>query len=50
MKGGELMSKWSIAIRDRQTGKTETVWIEAKTRSEARAIAIERFGISHEVL
>jgi len=50
MKGGELMSRWAVTIKDRQTGKKTTVYIEARTPSEARAIAIERYGISHEVL
>lgn len=46
----EYTMKHAIRIKDRQTGKTETIWIEAKTKNEARAIAIERFGVSHQIL
>lgn len=44
------MMKFSIRIKDRQTGKITIVPVEAKNLQEARAIAIQRFGVSHEVL
>lgn len=44
------MTKFTFTLKDRQTGKKTIVHIEARTLSEARAIAIERYGISHEVL
>lgn len=44
------MSKFAIRIKDRQTGRSETIWIEANSRNEAKAIAIQRFGVSHEVI
>ena len=44
------MMKFSIRIKDRQTGKITVVPVEAKNLQEARSIAIQRFGISHEVL
>lgn len=44
------MLKFSIRIKDRQTGKVTVVPVEAKNIQEARAIAIQRFVVSHEVL
>ena len=44
------MTKFPIRIKDRQTGRCENIWIEANSRNEAKAIAIQRFGVSHEVI
>ena len=49
-KGRVEMSKFPIRIKDRQTGRSETIWIEANIRNESKAIAIQRFGVSHEVI
>lgn len=44
------MATYKIRIKDRQTGKTTVVPVEAKNMQEAKAIAIQRYGVSHEVL
>lgn len=44
------MSKWNIRVKDRQTGKITTVFIESKTVQEARQIAMRDYGHSYEVL
>ncbi len=33
------MSKFAIRIKDRQTGRSETIWIEANSRNEAKDLA-----------
>jgi hypothetical protein len=50
LKGSVQMTKFPIRIKDRQTGRCENIWIEANSRNEAKAIAIQRFGVSHEVI
>lgn len=44
------MGKWCIRLRDRQTGTTTSVWIEADGSNDAKAKAIEKYGISYEIL
>lgn len=43
------MGKYAIYLQDRQTGKTQTVWIEAKTMTEAKAIAMRDYGVAYIV-
>lgn len=44
------MSKFPIRIKDRQTGRSETIWIEANSRNEAKAIAMREYGRAYEVI
>lgn len=44
------MAKCSVRIKDRQTGKITTVYIEANNSNEAKAIAMRDYGIAYEIL
>ena len=49
---GNLMAnyKYSFRIKDRQTGKVTTVYVEAANSKEARSKAIATYGVAYEVL
>jgi hypothetical protein len=42
--------KIAIRLKDRQTGKVTTVWIEAKSHNNTKAIAMQQYGVAYEVL
>ena len=44
------MARYSIRIKDRQRGKTTTVYIEANNSNEAKAIAMRDYGVAYEIL
>lgn len=44
------MSKYSIRVKDRQTGKITTIYIEANNSNEAKAIAMRDYGVAYEIL
>lgn len=41
--------KFAFVLVDRQTGKKTTVLVEAKTRQEAKHIAMRDFGHSYQI-
>mgnify|MGYP001642746045 CR=1 FL=1 len=49
---GNLMAnyKYSFRIKDRQTGKVTTVYVEAANAKEAKSKAIATYGVAYEVL
>lgn len=44
------MSKYPVRIKDRQTGKITTVYIEANNTNEAKAKVMATYGIAYEIL
>jgi hypothetical protein len=42
--------KYSFRIKDRQTGKVTTVYVEAANAKEAKSKAIATYGVAYEVL
>lgn len=41
--------KYTFMLKDRQTGKTTSMKVEAKTRDEAKAKALALYGVAYEV-
>ena len=44
------MAKYSVHLKDRQTGKKTQVSIDAKNSQEAKQIAMKEYGHSYEIL
>ena len=44
------MDKYTIRLKDRQTGKVQNVLIDAKNIQEAKAKAMATYGTAYEVL
>ena len=42
--------KYSFRIKDRQTGKVTTVYVEAANAKEAKSKAIATYGVAYGVL
>lgn len=43
------MAKYAVILKDRQTKKQKTVWIEAKNMQEAKQIAMKDYGVAYEI-
>ena len=43
------MAVYTFTLKDKQTGKIQYVKIEAKTRQEAKQIALRDYGVAFEV-
>ena len=44
------MAKFTVQLKDRQTGKRTHVSIDAKSSQEAKQIAMKEYGHSYEIL
>ena len=44
------MAKFTVRLKDRQTGKITHVSIDAKSSQEAKQIAMKEYGHSYEIL
>ena len=44
------MAKFTVHLKDRQTGKKTYVSIDAKNGQEAKQIAMKEYGHSYEIL